>query len=290
MQKNRFLLFICMAFLAVACEKSPYPGYSKVTQNMYYQLSEPSIVEPTNEGRALLIEVKIFDEEDSLIFDSKRLVQKHILTREAEINSPFYKFHQKLATGDRVLLQSDFSTLQNWLNLEGVPFFNNEDDKISAQFLVKKKLSSADYEREQYNLEKISKDPDLKEQNDLQKFLNAVFDNPQKHYFNGIYFFLEKEGNGNYPQKGDKIDIAYKGYFLNGELFDHSNNNPQHLSINFGRESQLLAGLEVAIGLLDFGAKAKVILPSGMAFGERGSYDGTVKPYTSLLYEIELIK
>jgi len=37
------------------------------------------------------------------------------------------------------------------------------------------------------------------------------------------------------------------------------------------------------------GEKSKIILPSYLGFGEQGSSDGKIPPYTPLLYEIELL-
>jgi FKBP-type peptidyl-prolyl cis-trans isomerase len=37
------------------------------------------------------------------------------------------------------------------------------------------------------------------------------------------------------------------------------------------------------------GAKAKFIIPSHLAYGEDGSSTGIIPPYTTVIYEIELL-
>ena len=38
------------------------------------------------------------------------------------------------------------------------------------------------------------------------------------------------------------------------------------------------------------GEKAKIIIPSQLAFGENGSSTGIVPPYTSVIYEVTMLK
>jgi FKBP-type peptidyl-prolyl cis-trans isomerase len=58
----------------------------------------------------------------------------------------------------------------------------------------------------------------------------------------------------------------------------------------FGEQGQVIKGFETAISLLNEGAQAKFIIPSQLAYGEKGSSTGIVPPYTTLVYEIELLK
>jgi FKBP-type peptidyl-prolyl cis-trans isomerase FkpA len=38
------------------------------------------------------------------------------------------------------------------------------------------------------------------------------------------------------------------------------------------------------------GGKAKIIIPSYLAYGERGSSTGTVPPFTPVVYQVHLIE
>ena len=44
-----------------------------------------------------------------------------------------------------------------------------------------------------------------------------------------------------------------------------------------------------ALYKLKKGEKAKIILPSQLAFGDQGSSNGVIPPYTPLVYQIEII-
>jgi FKBP-type peptidyl-prolyl cis-trans isomerase len=53
---------------------------------------------------------------------------------------------------------------------------------------------------------------------------------------------------------------------------------------------QVIGGLEEAIGRMREGEKALIILPSELAWGEKGSSTGIIPPFTSVIYELELLK
>ena len=88
-------------------------------------------------------------------------------------------------------------------------------------------------------------------------------------------------------KKGKKIKLFYKGYFLDGTLVDYTPNN-WAFEFTYGQEGQLIEGLQLALRKLKKGEKAKIILPSQLAFGSEGSSNGTVPPYTPLVYQIEI--
>ena len=52
----------------------------------------------------------------------------------------------------------------------------------------------------------------------------------------------------------------------------------------------MIAGLEDAIGRMREGQRALVILPSYLAWGEKGSSTGIIPPFTTVIYEVELLK
>ncbi len=38
----------------------------------------------------------------------------------------------------------------------------------------------------------------------------------------GVYYITIDEGEGDYPQSGDKLEVIYSGYLMNGYMFDSS--------------------------------------------------------------------
>lgn len=120
----------------------------------------------------------------------------------------------------------------------------------------------------------------------------------------GLYYIIEKEGNGPAIEEGDQASVHYAGYLLNGQIFDTSikevaeaNNiyNPQRdqgggygpfdLQVGVG---QVIPGWDEGLSLLKKGDKAKFIIPSPLAYGSRGA--GADIPANSILiFDVEIM-
>lgn len=102
----------------------------------------------------------------------------------------------------------------------------------------------------------------------------------------GIYYTLENPGDGNgSPSMTDQITAHYHGTLLNGDVFDSSVDRGQPFSFKLGG---VVKGWQQSIPLLSKGGKGKFLIPSGLAYGSRGS-GGKIPPNSPLMFEIELI-
>ena len=99
-----------------------------------------------------------------------------------------------------------------------------------------------------------------------------------------------RHGNGKKPEKGDYISIHYKAYFLDSTQLDNTYFLDKPLEISWGAPDQLLEGFYKGIKQMSEGGKAIFIIPSQYAFGERGASNGSVPPFTTIIYEVELIE
>lgn len=100
-------------------------------------------------------------------------------------------------------------------------------------------------------------------------------------------FVLERK-KGESPEivsRGKTIVLSYKGRFLNDSLFDHPFYPMQFV---YGTPDQVLKGINFVIKGMNKGEFVKIILPSYLAYGENGSSNLTVPPFTPLLYEITI--
>jgi len=105
----------------------------------------------------------------------------------------------------------------------------------------------------------------------------------------GLYYLKIREGKGKSIEKGDTITINYEGKFLNGKFFDSTIKRNQPFQFVYGTEWQVVEGLEEAIGMMKEGEKSLFILPSDLAFGTEGSSTGIIPPFTSLIFEVEVL-
>ena len=115
----------------------------------------------------------------------------------------------------------------------------------------------------------------------------------------GLHYVIDKQGNGNLPQRGDTVVVHYTGKTLNGKVFDTSlrgiavahqihNDKRQYepLIFTIGEES-VLPGFEEGVQLLKKGGKARLFVPSVLAYRDM-ELRGNIKPNSSLIFDIEL--
>ena len=97
----------------------------------------------------------------------------------------------------------------------------------------------------------------------------------------GIYYIINNVGTGTQPTENSIVDIDFKGYFLDGTLFDQ--NESAILSL-----SQIITGLQEGIQLFTEGGDGTLIIPSELAFGDSGNSSGTIPGGAVLIFDIKL--
>jgi FKBP-type peptidyl-prolyl cis-trans isomerase len=80
---------------------------------------------------------------------------------------------------------------------------------------------------------------------------------------------------------GDNVSVKYNGMFLSETSFDSGS-----FSVVIGSNSTI-AGFSEGISKLKKGEKAKIILPSTIGYGSKGS--GSIPPFTPLIFDIEIL-
>lgn len=115
----------------------------------------------------------------------------------------------------------------------------------------------------------------------------------------GLYYDIIKKGNGKQAEAGKMVSVNYTGKFLDGKVFDTSdeeaakasgNHNPQrkYQPIEFPLgQRRVIPGWDEGVQLLKEGDKAVFIIPANLAYGSRGA--GPIAPNTPLVFDVELM-
>jgi len=103
----------------------------------------------------------------------------------------------------------------------------------------------------------------------------------------GLYVIIEEEGQGPKPQKGNIVKVHYTGLLLDGTKFDSSVDRDQPFEFPIG-QGRVIKGWDEGIAMLNVGSKAKLIIPSDLAYGDRGA-GNVIGPYETLIFEVELL-
>ena len=105
-----------------------------------------------------------------------------------------------------------------------------------------------------------------------------------------LFVLDRKPGKGKAIKEGDSIKVLYTGTLLNGTVFDASSmHGNQPLSMVYSPTMQLIKGWVEMLGTMHEGEKAKILLPSALAYGPQQA-SANIKPYSPLLFELEVVK
>jgi FKBP-type peptidyl-prolyl cis-trans isomerase FklB len=102
----------------------------------------------------------------------------------------------------------------------------------------------------------------------------------------GLQYKILKAGTGAKPAATDKVVCNYRGTLINGTEFDASEKHggPATFPVN-----GVIKGWTEALQLMPVGSKWQLFIPSDLAYGERGTPDGSIPPNSTLVFEVELV-
>ncbi len=137
----------------------------------------------------------------------------------------------------------------------------------------------------------------IAEPQEMAKYLadNKVTTKPTA---SGLYYIEKVKGKGAKPTKGCKVKVNYTGRFLNGKVFDTSDEATAKASGVFDErrpyapieiaigEGQVIPGWDEGIMLMSPGAKGQLIIPSALGYGQGG---GQMPPFSPLVFDVELV-
>lgn len=98
----------------------------------------------------------------------------------------------------------------------------------------------------------------------------------------GLYYVIEEEGTGTQATASSNVTVAYKGYFLNGSVFDQSDEEGITIGLN-----EVIAGWTEGISYFKEGGSGILLVPAHLGYG---SFDNRGIPGGSVLvFEVTLI-
>ncbi len=98
----------------------------------------------------------------------------------------------------------------------------------------------------------------------------------------GLYYVVDEAGKGVKPTSASTVQVAYRGHYLNGEVFDESSER----GISFPLK-RVIKGWTEGIAYFKEGGKGMLLVPAHLGYGNydtRGIPGGSV-----LIFDIHLI-
>lgn len=123
----------------------------------------------------------------------------------------------------------------------------------------------------------------------LEQYIKAQgWESEVQHTDEYLYYVIHEPGSGPQPRLGQQVSVHYTGKLFNGTVFDSSVDRGEPITFPLGQR-RVIKGWDIGIGLLHEGAKATFIIPSPLAYGERGS-PPRIPTNSPLVFDVELVK
>lgn len=194
----------------------------------------------------------------------------------------------------------------DWLNYKHTIFGKvvNEDsqkivnlveqgDKIVQLKIVRQGEKAKSFTATQENFDKLAKEAKSKAE-EAKKAANAkkiaevekAFPGYEKDA-NGIYFKTTKEGSGNKIGGRKNVACEYKGYLVDGRVFDQSKGRGPLEFVTAG--GQMIPGFDIMVQDMKLGEKRTIVVPSDLAYGDQG-YPGVIPGGAYIAFDIEVVR
>lgn len=101
----------------------------------------------------------------------------------------------------------------------------------------------------------------------------------------GLQYKVITAGKGEKPKADSIVKTHYHGTLIDGTVFDSSVKRGEPVEFEVG---QVIKGWTEALQLMPVGSKWQLVIPSELAYGERGA-GSDIGPNSTLIFEVELL-
>lgn len=296
MKKAIYVLGLAALSLA-ACQR-----FEEGEGGMQYKIVEDKGSEKLKEGDFVSFGAEIKTEEDSVVLNTAEAGQPSYM----QVQAPMYAgdlmtAFMKMGNGDSAVFKMNIDSLKK-LGMQ-IPE-NTKGTHMVYAIRVNHVIPKGDLTDSvwQEQVEKYIASEEEKAKNaeggKIAKYIESNKLKTQKTA-SGLQYVFETEGKGPVARPGDTVEVNYTGRFLNGKVFDTSIKEiaqkeghymeqrpyePIKLPVGQGN---VISGWDEALTTFPEGSKLKMVLPSKLAYGERGSMG--IPPYTPLVFEIDIL-
>jgi len=224
---------------------------------------------------------------DSIIFDSKKLNKNQAVptpVTEPKHNGDLHEGFAMMRVGELALFRAPIDSVMR-VRQQWPPFAKSGDKMMFQVELVTAKTKE--------DIEKDAKQAAQKDEAAIKKYIATNKLGTQvKKTASGLYYVITKKGTGPNAKSGQTVSMNYEGSLLDGTKFD-SNLDPAFKHVEPFKfplgQGRVIKGWDEGIAMLNKGAKAKLLIPSRLAYGSRAA--GEKIPANSVLvFDVEMIE
>lgn len=285
-----FILVLLSAGLFNACSNT-----GKSAAGVEFTYLRKSAGETVQPGQYLLLDLTVRDGNDSLWLDTRMTKEPAMVRVDAEnpkVPAPGETgVYRLLAKGDSVTFTLTLSAIYGtWM--QAVPKGKNKDlpvtynvvvreifDNAGLEAFQRKKQEEYEYQRANHQIKQFGLDTML-----IDSLLKAKGIAAEKNE-SGIRYTVKQSGRGSLIQRGDLVQVTYRGYTPDGKVFD-SNTGGEPLEVVAGA-GKVIRGWDEMLLLMQNGGRYTVYIPSILAYGDQG-FAPDIKPDAVLIFDMEI--
>jgi len=165
-----------------------------------------------------------------------------------------------------------------------------QGDTIKSLKIIRQGAEAEKFTATQADWNNAQKEAVKKAEEAKTKKMAAVIEGCEKTE-NGIYYKVLKEGSGKVVGNKKNVKVDYKGYLVDGSIFDASSGfHPQgHEALEFTTGAgQMIPGFDQMVQEMKLGETRKMVLPPELAYGERG-YPGVIPGGAYICFDVKVI-
>jgi FKBP-type peptidyl-prolyl cis-trans isomerase FkpA len=293
--KKIIVFAAAMAITLGSCDDSEFKGFTRAENGLHYRFfNHDEEGQKIQMGDGVLLRyVIVKHDNDSLIVDSKEVSRDgsgytQFGMQKSSFRGSLEDGMMMMAKGDSAefIVPADSFFLKS-MQYNELPPGIHHGDYVRALFKIKDIMPATEVEEERKR-QMEEQQARMKEMYDKeQPAIDAYIAEKKikaKPTPTGLYYIELKKGTGGSPAETDVVKVHYTGRLLDGTIFDSSEGRePIEFPLN-----QVIPGWTEGLQLMKKGGKARLIIPSALAYGSRGGGD-MIPPFAPLEFEVELL-
>ncbi len=295
MNYRKILLVLPVCAMIASCGdnggSSNYETSESGIQYKFYSQNEQGV--KPNTGDYVQIVMSYRSESDSVLFDSKTVSRDGTGAVEFPLGPSTFKgsFEDAVAmmhVGDSASFKiSADSVYFKTFRVKELPPYVKAGSMLTFEAKLINVKSKAIIDQQRQKQMEMAEGRKGMEAGEIAKYIeyNKITVKPTE---SGLYFINVEKGKGEKVESGKTVQVKYTGKFLDGRIFDTSEGKSTPIEFPVG-VGGVIKGWDEALVMMNVGGKAKLVIPSAIAYGPEGFGNGVIPPYTPLAFDVEIV-
>lgn len=274
-------------------------GYKTTDDGLQYKIHTDAEGAPGQIGDMVSLRMKVYNAKDSLLEDGFTYPTPiEFVLQQATFKGGIEEGLLLLSKGDSATFKVPVDSMFNEAKGRERPKFLEKGSLMSFIIKIVDVVPNKEFKKKRIDfaktqLNRVMQMPSavkqgLTDDKILQEYFTKNKITPLKSDF-GLYYTIETLGTGKQVVAGDSTTLHYTGTLLvTGKEFDSSKKHGKPFTFNVGL-GEVIPGWDLGIALFKVGTKAKLYIPSTLAYGDKQA-GPDITPNSILIFDVEVLK